>query len=253
MINILQAEGLKYKRTFTRKLIVFAPLFFVIIALQAKLLMPASHIKSWCLIIDQVFNWWPVIFVPIGTALFAALVNLQEKKSGNYLNLRIHNISPFTIWIGKIIIMAYHSFLAIFILIVATITSGLITGGLGPIPWIDILVGSFTIWITSLALIPLYLWAATWKGTIFSIFVGFMGLVSGVIAAPKPYWIYVPWSWGTRLMCPIIGVHPNGVQLENLDPLRNSFVIPIGIILALSTFIILTVITALWFNKREVR
>ncbi|HZK84185.1 MAG TPA: lantibiotic immunity ABC transporter MutE/EpiE family permease subunit [Desulfosporosinus sp.] len=252
MINILLSEHLKYKRTFTGKLIISAPLFFVIIALQAKLLMPANHIKPWWILLDQVFNWWPVIFIPIGTALFATLVNLQEKKAGNYLNLRIHNITPYTIWIGKIVVMAYHSLLAILILIAAIVTSGLITAG-GPIPWSEILVGSFTIWLTSLALIPLQLWAATWMGTSFSMAVGFIGLVAGVIAAPKPYWVYVPWSWATRLMCPIIGVHPNGVHLETSDLLRSPSVIPIGIILALATLIILTMITAVWFNRRELK
>lgn len=82
---------------------------------------------------------------------------------------------------------------------------------------------------------------------------GFIGLVVGVIAAPKPYWVYVPWSWATRLMCPIIGVHPNGVHLETSDLLRSPSVIPIGIILALATLIILTMITAVWFNRRELK
>ncbi len=133
--------------------------------------------------------------------MLAALVVLQEKKAGNYRNLRIHNVSPAFIWTGKIVLMAYYTMLATLVLIAVIIISGFITSR-GEIPWVKIFVGGFTIWLTSLAVIPLQLWAAAWKGTFFSMAAGFAGLIAGVIAAPESYWIYVPWSWSTRLMCP---------------------------------------------------
>jgi ABC-2 type transport system permease protein len=252
MINIIKSEFLKYNRTFTRKLIIFAPLFFVLYALPQKLFMPADYMRPWQLLIDMVYNWWPVIFIPLGVALFAALVDSQEKKAGNYRSLRAHNIPPSSIWIGKITAMAGHTLIAMIVLIVAIIMSGLITAG-GAIPWLKIFAGGFTVWLVSLPLIPLQLWAATWKGIFFSMATGFMGLVAGVAAAANSYWVYVPWSWSTRLMCPIIGVHPNGTLLDASDPLRDSSVIPIGITLGVAAFIIFTVLTSIWFNTREVK
>ncbi|UZQ82272.1 hypothetical protein [Thermoanaerobacter sp. RKWS2] len=80
MINIIKSESIKYKRTFTRRLILLAPLFFVIIALPQRFFIPENYLRPWQLLIDQVYNWWPVIFIPLGTALFATLVDLQEKK-----------------------------------------------------------------------------------------------------------------------------------------------------------------------------
>ncbi|MDI3312651.1 MAG: lantibiotic immunity ABC transporter MutE/EpiE family permease subunit, partial [Thermoanaerobacterium sp.] len=74
MINILKSENLKYRRTFMRKLIIFAPLFFVLYALPQKIFMPANYLMPWQLLIDLVYNWWPVIFIPIGLALYASLV-----------------------------------------------------------------------------------------------------------------------------------------------------------------------------------
>jgi ABC-2 type transport system permease protein len=50
-------------------------------------------------------------------------------------------------------------------------------------------------------------------------------------------------------MGPLIGVHPNGTLLGPGDPLRDPAVIPLGIGIALITAVILTLITALWFNK----
>ena len=76
---------------------------------------------------------------------------------------------------------------------------------------------------------------------------------AGVLAAAEPYWFLVPWSWPTRLMCPIIQVHPNGVFLESGSPLLDSGVILPGVVIALATFVGLTMLTAFWFARREVR
>jgi len=252
MMNILQSELLKYKRTFTRRLIVFAPLFFILIALPQKLFMPTDDFRPWQLTLDLVYNWWPVIFIPIGMALFATLTVSQEKKAGNYRGLRTHDIPPAFIWMAKVMVMGFHTLLATFVLIAATILSGLITGG-SSIPWFKIFAGSFTTWIVSLAILPLQLWAATWRGIFASMAMGFLGLITGVVAADQPYWVYVPWSWATRLMSPIIGVHPNGTHLESTSPLLNTSVLPVGIGISLVTLVIFTFITAAWFSRREVR
>lgn len=255
MLNIIQSEFLKYKRTFKRKLILFAPLFFILIPLPQKLFMPENYLRPWELLLAMVYNWWPVIFIPLGMALFAALVESQERKAGNYRGIRAHNISPSSIWNSKIIVMAIHSLFATLVLFVAIIISGLMTAGTasGDIPWGKIFAGGVTIWLVSLTLIPLQLWAAAWKGTFASIVLGFLGMTAGVIAAPEPYWVYVPWSWATRLMCPIIGVHPNGIPLEASNPLMDPSVIPVGIALSLVFLIIFTIITSARFNRRETR
>ena len=55
-----------------------------------------------------------------------------------------------------------------------------------------------------------------------------------------------------RLMCPIIGVHPNGVLLSPDSPLRNASVIWAGTVLSLGIFLVLTLLTGIWFERREV-
>lgn len=43
---------------------------------------PLSHTQSWSWesLLGLVFNWWSFLFLPIGFALFATLVAIQEKK-----------------------------------------------------------------------------------------------------------------------------------------------------------------------------
>ncbi|MBP2072426.1 lantibiotic immunity ABC transporter MutE/EpiE family permease subunit [Thermoanaerobacterium butyriciformans] len=250
MISILKSENLKYRRTFMRKLIIFAPLFFVLYALPQKIFMPANYLMPWQLLIDLVYNWWPVIFIPIGLALYASLVALHEKKSGGYRSIKNRNVPLHKIWIGKILIMAFYTFLSTLVLIIAIIMTGTITAG-GDIPWVKIIAGGFFTWVTSLALIPLELWLATMKGTFYSIALGFVGLIIGVIGASKSYWIYIPWSWPIRLMCPIIGVHPNGTLLQINDSLRDPSVIPIGVIVSVLAFLIFSILTMIWFQRRD--
>lgn len=248
----LQSELLKYKRTFTQKLILFFPLFFVLQALPQKLFMPADYLRPWQLVINLVFNWWPLIFLPLGIALFAILVDAQERKAGNYRSLCAHKTSPMYIWINKVLGMALYTLLATLVLVVSVVLAGLVTAK-GAVPWTEILTAGLVTWITSLTFIPIQLWVTTWKGIFPGMGVGFFGMIVGIVAATKPYWIVVPWSWPIRLMAPIIGVHPNGLTLEVSDPLREASVIPIGILVSILVFIVITAISAVWFKKREVK
>ncbi|WP_422448118.1 lantibiotic immunity ABC transporter MutE/EpiE family permease subunit [Thermoanaerobacterium sp. DL9XJH110] len=251
MTGIIQSEYLKYKKTFARRLIIFGPLFFILLALLQKLFIPEDFIKTWQLLLGQVYNWWSVLFIPMGTALFAALVQVQEERAGNYRNLHTRDISLPGLWAARVLVMAAHTGLATLVLIASTVISGLITAD-GNIPWFKITAGGLAMWVSSMDLIPLQLWVAAKKGAFASMAVGFLGLAAGVMAAPESYWIFVPWSRPTRLMCPIIGVHPNGVLLEPGDPLLNPSVILPGIAAAIVSFTIFTALTAIWFNRREV-
>lgn len=249
MLEILLSEHLKYRRTFAKRLALFTPLLFILISLRVKLYLPDT-IGGWELLLAQIYNWWPVLFVPLGTALLAALIQQKERKAGKFQNLRIHPVSTATLWMGKITVLAYHTLLTSCILAGSLLIAGFMADG-GAVPWSRIAAGTLLIWVTSLPLIPIQLWAAAWKGTLFSMAVGFAGLIGGVLAAPTHHWVYVPWSWPTRLMAPVVGVHPNGVPLDAGDPLLDSSVIPVGILLGIIAFLLFTWITALWFKRKE--
>ncbi|MMZ56351.1 ABC-2 family transporter protein [compost metagenome] len=251
MLNAIQSENLKYKRSFSQKLVFIAPLFFALYAIIVKLLISAVE-TPWDLFLCMVFNWWPLIFIPLGTALLCALVEMRERKAGNYRCLRTYNLNASTLWFGKITVLAFYTLLSSVTLIFVTLIAGsLIAQGTAPIG--KIVEAGAIIWLVSLSLIPIQLFAAAWKGTIAAVALGFCGLFAGVIAAPRPWWIFVPWSWPMRLMSPIIGVHPNGIPLQEGDPLLNDSVVPLGIVVSLAFLAATSVLTAIWFAKREVR
>ena len=247
MLNMIQSERLKYKRTFAKKLVYIAPLFFV---LYAIITMPTIHSK-YNYFEYTVFNWWPLLFLPLGTALIASLAAMREKKSGNYRALRCHDISIPRMWFSKIIVIAYYTLLSSIELMILLILLKLFLPNSISSAAI-VVMASLTIWITSLAYIPIGLFFADRFGTVISIIVSLIGIVLGVVMAPESYWMFIPWSWGMRLMSPIVGVHPNGVPLKEGNPLLDPSVIPIGILTSIVIFALLSLVTAFWFSRREV-
>ncbi|NLA59234.1 MAG: lantibiotic immunity ABC transporter MutE/EpiE family permease subunit [Firmicutes bacterium] len=252
MNSLLKVENLKYKRTIAKKLLLTAPLFFLLVALLQSWFMPPEYAHSWTMVLALIYNWWPVLFIPLGAALVAGLVINQEKRAGNYRAVLIHPISPSYVWLGKIVVLVYHMSLTTLVLMGTTIAFGFITAT-GPVPWREILVGGAILWITALPQIPIQLLVAHIFGIFACIALGVVGLLGGVLAAQTPYWIYSPWSWPTRLMCPLMGVHPNGTFLPPGDPLRTPMVIPIGVGLAIVSLVVMSLLTALWFGRMEMR
>lgn len=253
MFDIIQVENIKYKRTFIRKLIIMMPIMCILVMISISRSVNLGNLKPWQCVLIQVFNWWPALFLPLVIALSASLMDGVEKKAGNYRGIRIHDIEPYKLWIGKIIIMAFYLLLCHIVIIVTTVFGGILMVD-GTIPFTKIFIASFVIWICSISIIPIQLFIATWKGTVLSMSIGIIGIIVGVAAADKWFWMLTPWSIAVREMCPLIGAKPSGLAIEStLDPLLNPSVIPIGIIFSIILFSIFTFITTLWFNKREVK
>lgn len=252
MTNMLISERIKYKRSFAKKLIFIAPLFFVLYGIIIRFYLPEQTTLPWDVLLAMIFNWWPVLFVPIGIALICTLVELIEKKSGNYRSIRSNNISLYKLWFSKITIIGYYLLLSSIMLILSTLVTGIWTTN-GEIPLVKIVKASLLIWLTALSLIPIHLFVAHRFGNFVSLGLGIVAMLIGVLSAPESYWIFIPWSWPTRLMAPLIGVHPNGVMLDTGDPLLDSSVIPIGLMVSIIFLITTSTLTAYLFKKRELR
>lgn len=249
MMQVLRAELLKYRRTFMVKLVVCIPLFFAVYALATTYLLPMAY--NWNGILVLSFNWWPVTFLPLGYGLFAGMVASQERKAGAYRVLKTEAGAPQRIWLGKIGGMMVVSALSSLVLVVGDLVCGVLQGNVPPLQVVA--VAALLCWVTTWALIPLMLWAASWGGMLLSLALGIAGMTAGVLLAPTKLWLCCPWSWATRLMCPVIGVHPNGTILPQGSPLFDVGVIPVGLGVSLTVFAVLSLLTAQWFARREVR
>lgn len=240
MINMIKSENLRYRRTFSKKLFYIAPIY---ILLQTAI--ENTYVFS------NSMNWWSVFFMAFTIAILCTLTTIREQKAGNYRTLKSKDISLKKMWISKILVISYYTFLASLMVIIYFLIYKFVLRS----PLVDVkalILGSIVIWITTLILIPICLFLSEAFGAFSSIFITCIGVAWGAITVTKSNWYLCPWSLNTRLMCPILKLNPNGLMLESNDKLLDPSVIPVGIIIGIVGFILLSLLTSLWFAKKEV-
>ena len=241
MSRYLKAENLKLKRTFTRKLILIAPL--------ATLLLTWSLAVTWFQV--NAFNWWYVLLLPGFIAIISALSDQKEKKL-EYRGVLALPISLKKIWIAKVLNLVFYTALSCFVLLI-----GILLGSFSvpnPLPLGTACLGMFLIFLTSLWQIPFCLFLSRKIYMVGTILVQVAaGFLLGVLLAAKSIWWICPYSWTMRVMAPVLGILPNGTLAQAGDPLLNPFSIPVSIVLSILLFIILLVATTGWFQKQEAR
>ena len=117
-----------------------------------------------------------------------------------------------------------------------------------------LLFASFLLIITNIWQVPLCFFLAKKFGFIASITINaVLGIALGILISDSAFWIYCPYSWGIRLMIPVMGILPSGVLAEASNPMVSNTSLLIPCILSICLFTLLTMISAKWFSKQEVK
>ena len=240
MLEYIQAENLKCKRTFLKKLIFFAPMVTFLIAYISG---------TWFQI--NAFNSWYMMILPGYIALMAVMTNEKEQKKLRYRAVFGLPISLKKIWISKILVNGIYMTLSCIVLSVGIILAGYkftVT-----VPFSRAIVAAVLIAVTSLWQIPLCMFLAKKLGMLGTVLINVCGsfILSALTAITSLWWI-CPYSWTARIMCPVLGNLPNGNLAKIGNPLLNPVVIPIGIIMSAIIFALLVIVSAYWFSKQEV-
>lgn len=158
------------------------------------------------------------------------------------------------IWLSKV------TLIALYIVVAGLIHLGGILLGMvfyvtsSGIAFRQVIAAAFILLITSLWQIPLCLFLSKKWGLMPTVFLNLCGgNTLEILAANKTWWWACPYSWTTRLMCPVLGVLPQGVMAKPGDPLLNTGVVPVGVALSIALFVLLLFLTAQWFPKQEVK
>ena len=246
MISYILAENLKHKGTFLKKLLVIMPITLILLSL---FLMPSYFTTN-------SYNWWYVIIMPATFALIPAMMDRKESRKLNYRTVFPLNINLKKLWVSKIITaFVYMSIAAIIHMLGVYIFQFLIGGQLSPnYGFSTLLFASFLLIITNIWQVPLCFFLAKKFGFIASIAVNaVLGLGSGILLSDSAFWIYCPYSWGIRLMIPVMRILPSGILIEASNPMISSTSLLIPCILSICLFTLLTMISAKWFSKQEVK
>lgn len=243
MLSYIKAEDLKAKRTFIKKLIIITPLLTVLLAgLSGK------YFTANC------YNWWYVILFPGFITLITVLVNQLEEKKMRYRAVFALPVSLQKIWSAKVILIGGYTAAASLIHMFGSIVGRFVYNTSSTITVKQMIAATLLLLITSLWQIPLCLFVSKKLGFLVTLLLNLGGgVILDILAASESYWWICPYSWATRLMCPVLGVLPQGILADESDPLRNAGVIPIGVLLSTSLFLLLLCFTASWFKKQEVK
>lgn len=242
MLNYLKAENLKCKRTFLKKNIFIAPITVLLITVLAPMWFQVNA-----------FNWWYMLIFPGFIALSCYLVHQKEEKKLKYRAVFSLPVDLKKVWIAKNLILAIYLLLACIVLSIGIILGAVVFPAAKHFSFSQIIIGSTIIAVTSLWQVPLCLFLSKKLGAFGVILINVAGggFVSAVIAVKSLWWLF-PYCWTSRLMCPILGILPNGTLAEAGDILLNPNAIPSGIIMSVLLFLLLIFVTAHWFVKQEV-
>lgn len=242
MLKYVKAEALKQKKSFNNKVIWLAPVVVIVLAL---LLMGYGYAFS------GAYNWWYILFLPFTfTYIAATIVTKDQKKSYHGLMVLVENKE--NIWYAKIIVATIYLLFANILFFVFMLVGSKIFG-LYKMPMGKGLKGSILLFITFAWQMPLFMYVAERLGTFLSVLVSvFCNTVIACIYGVTSYW-WIPFAVPARLMCPAIGVLPNGLLVEEAGKaFASSHVILPGIIITGSLYVVVSWLTAKAFTRKEV-
>jgi ABC-2 type transport system permease protein len=240
---MISAEHLKLKHTFGRKLPVIAP----VVTLLLALLLTGGMDKAFP---AGAWNWWYIMLLPGMLGVLCYLCVKKDKKL-KYYNILVLHLFPRKSWVVKNIYCALGLVISNFIIFLGTLIGGYLLGTTISVQ--DGFYGALLLSLSYLWEIPLLLFLSTKFGMFASTFTSIVLAVGGTITlADTNLWWTFPPSIPIRLMCPVLGILPNGLPIPIGSVLSNSNIILLGVIVSLIWFLGLTFFTAYWFQRMEV-
>lgn len=244
MRSIIKAEHLKFKRTFGKFLPIIAPIvtLLLVLALTGGL-ADAFPAGAW--------NWWYATLLP-GTLAVMCYLSVAKDGKNRYYNLKSLSISGRKLILGKIVYLALGLLAANVIIFAGATIGGAILGTTISVGGAAI--ATILLTISYLWEIPVYLFLSARFGMFADIFLCMVISIGGVATvADKGAWWLCPSSIPVRLMCPTLGLLPNGLPIPAGSELWSTSIVLPGVLLSLVWFVVCAFLFEFWFEKMEVK
>lgn len=245
------AEKLKYQHTYMKGIVALMPLILVMLA--AGLTREYFAVDS--------YNWWYMILYPGLIGIVCGMIGGKDKKKRNY-TIGSLPCNMDRVWDAKVAVGAVMSGVSIlWVSVLSVVISEFMeevlnmTFVLQPSVKIQFVAG-FIIWLTALWQIPFCLWLSQRIGS-FLMFIVHMGscfIISATVSL-ESWFVFLPGAITSRLMCPILGILPNGLlavegQMTYSPELVEMNNLLIGIPAAILWFVILWKGSRRWFERQ---
>lgn len=241
MLALLRSERMKERHSFGR----FLPASAVLLQVSISFILSRGTgyyaVNAW--------NWWYTMILPGMLAVLCDLSMKKEKKQ-RFANMLTTEIPPERCWMGKIAYIALRLLWANILIFAGICAGGIFLGT--TIPPVNGLVAALLLSVCYLWGIPLYMMLSVRFGMFAGVFMC-MALTVGslvTLGASRLWWL-CPASIPFRLMCPALGIMPNGLLVEEGSRYLSASVIVPGVVLSLGWFAALSVGTARWFRRAQ--
>lgn len=241
MIKVMRAEHLKLAHTFVRKVPFTASVLTLFLAFFLTFGMDAAFPAG-------AWNWWYTIMLHGMLSVFCYLTIRKDKKIHYYHSLSLP-MAPEKYWIGKIMYCMPMLFFSDLLIFAGTFAGGMIVGT--TVSAVNGLAGALILSVTCLWEIPFFLFLGAKFGMFGAVFTGFVLPLAAVWVADTSVWWICPLAIPGRLMCPVLGILPNGLLAEPGSPLNDPNVILPGMLLSFLWLVFFSAVTTVWFRRKE--
>ncbi|MCL9969709.1 lantibiotic immunity ABC transporter MutG family permease subunit [Anoxybacillus kestanbolensis] len=253
-LRLLSSEWIKTKRTAIRMMVIITPIIY-----SPFMVWYFSHYRTstfWQMKIYQGFFEVMAVSLPIIISLLTGLMSYQEEKAGSFMNILTGPVSKVQWYVGKLTLLIFIACADILLATILMLFGMKYVLKVAYIHYQLFLQGAMLSIVGSLILFSLHLFISFAFGMGSSIAVGIGGfLISALIGATSlgdHIWSYIPWAWAVRLsQFPILMMPEVKQTLE--AQLLSSFSLSLweGIAYAILSFIVVTIISSIWFHRWE--
>ena len=239
MFNLLRAELLKQKGKFRIKLLIIAP----IITILLSLLLNSANVQNGS------YNWWYFLILPATITIVTCFSTASEKRNNRHGMFGVV-VQKEKLWLAEVILNTVYLFITVLVFFILISTTGLVLDK--QITILQSFYASLVLFICFAWQIPLWMWITEMVGPYTTLLVSiFFNIGMAITFSTTNKW-WMPFAIPSRLMCPILGIHPNGLWVENGSYLMDSGVIPMGLVISVFAYIIMITVTGFWFKYKEV-
>lgn len=236
-MKYIKSENLKYKHSFSRKLIFIVPFITAFIAIIFGGIMNFQA---------QTIYWWYTFLLPGAIAIYCSLSEKKER------NVRFHTFYTLPInlekaWYARVFVIALYLLLTSLILVLPAVSMRFWAPDICQISNIKLFVGSICIVIMSLWQIPIILFLNRKIGTLFPLILNCVIPLAVASVANIKLWFIIPYCWIPRAMRTVIGLDVNGTMLNSSS--TDSIELIIGLSLSLLLFVFSSLVTASKFKE----
>lgn len=243
LFDYISFEFFKLKRQKIWLLIIIVPMISVLLGFgnfigNYDLLMDKVDDNAWLESWTQITLFYGILFLPISSGLFAAMVCRTEHLSGGWKLQFSLPIPRKTIYLSKLLIVLSLILIMQLVLITFYLIAGRILNIESPIPWLFLLTAIFISWIGTFTLSTIQLWLS-FKIKSFGIPLGINIMLSLFVfgAFSSKLGMFYPWAQPSF-----------AISAPDESPVESM---PVFIIVIILTFLLSVTFTTFKFNKND--